>query len=571
MKIAKYFGIFGSVAAAAMFVAAGFSSQAYALGWQKLSASGCGTDSTYFNGVAIPSPTAIYVVGGGAIIGGPGIICKSTDAGNSWSELDIPTTEAMYAIDCVNSMTCFAAGGGGKILKTSTGGDSWSMVSLSDPRDFLPGPDWIPTFWGIKVVSPYGGVTAVAVGDMGNIWRTTTGGTTWGILDTPSIPAEFDTILTDVHFANTTTGFITGYDRTVMKSTDGGASWDVIESMPDDLIGSNDAVQARTPTEVRVTGNVDLLRSNDGAVSWLPRVIISSDGWLNIPFSDSFFASDSIGFAVGGAGGGIIRKSIDGGASFPNLFPGSTDPSTLSASDQEILEDISVHDSEGTLIGPSHLKNIECYSPGFCMIVGEDHTILRRDMSYPDLVPGDGWSLACSNTGPYLHIIAGMRNAGDAVARAPFQVKLQSIDADGNAIPGAEMVVDVSADVPPEEFRTVDTLSSGLSPVDMYNLFHSEGGPSLTIRMTVDSNITPERANGDVVENPEGGEANNVREQTTSCGLAAAPATGGGGQPPKKKCFKNKKGELVCKTCNFNKKKRKMECKTEVVKKKKKK
>lgn len=557
MKNAKCFGIFGSVAAAAMFVAAGFSQPAHALGWQKLAASGCGTDSTYFNGVAIPSPTAIYVVGGGPIIGGPGIICKSTDGGNSFSELDIPTTEAMYAIDCVNSMTCFAAGGGGKILKTSTGGASWSMVTLSDSRDILPGPDPNPTFGGIKVVSPYAGITVVAVGNYGNIWRTTNGGTSWGILNFPNIPEDFLTVLTDVHFANTTTGYITGYDRTLIKSTDGGANWSVIESLPDDLFGSNDAVQARTPTEVRVTGDVDLFRSNDGALSWLPRVIISSDGWLNIPFSDSFFTSDSIGFAVGGAGGGIIRKSIDGGASFPNFFPGLTDPASLSSAEQEILEDISVRDSAGTLIGPSHLKNIECYSPGFCMIVGEDHTILRRDMSYPDLVPGDGWSLACSNTGPYLHIIAGMRNLGDGVARAPFQVKLQGIDADANPIPGAEMVVDVAADFPPAEFRVVDTLSSGLSPVELYNLFHAGGGPDLTIRMTVDSNITAERPNGDVVENPEGGEANNVREQTTPCGVAAAPATGGGGpQPgPKKKCYKDKKGKLVCKKAVKKKKK----------------
>lgn len=534
MKIAKW--------AFVILVAAGFSSSAYALGWRKISAGGCGTESTFFNAVAIPSPTVIYVVGGGPILGGPGILCKSTDGGNIWTAQTIPTTSPLYAIDCVNAMTCFAAGSGGHILKTTTGGESWSMVTLTDSRDLLPGPDPSPTFWGIKVVSPYAGITVVAVGNLGNVWRTTNAGTTWGILDTPNLPAGFLTNLTEVHFADTTTGYIVGDLQTVLKSANGGVSWSVLESVPAE-VSSLSSVQARTPSEVRITGFLDITRSNNGGLSWLPPVIITSGG--AIPFSDSFFVSASIGYAVGGAGGGIIRKSVDGGASFPNFFPGITDPASLSAADQEILEDISVRDSAGTLIGPSHLRDIFCYSPGFCLIVGEDHTILRRDMSYPDLLPGDGWSLACSNTGPYLHIIAGMRNIGDGVARAPFQVKLQSIDAAGNPIPGAEMVVAVSADFPPAEFRVVDTLSSGLSPADMYNLFHAGGGPNLTIRMTLDSNITAERTNGDVVENPEGGEANNVREQTTPCGVAAAPATGGGGKP-QKKCSKNKKGKMEC-------------------------
>lgn len=520
----------------------------YAIPWQKLDVS-CGSSDTYFNSVAIPSPSAIYVVGGGPIIGGPGIICKSSDGGDNWISQTIPTTDPplyLYAIDCIDNLRCFAAGSGGHILKTFDGGAMWEMVTLTDSRDLLPGPDPMPTFWGIHVVNRYGPLHIIAVGDMGNIWRSTNSGASWSILDAPGIPARFLTNLTEVYFPRadwpgSATGYISGFDRTLLKSTNGGGSWSLVELDPaDSMVGSLSNVYALNPSKVWISGTVDIRRSDNGGDTWVPSVIISP-GPPNIPFGDNYFFDESIGFAIGGMGGGVIRKSLDGGATWPNFFPGVTRAEDLSVEDQRILEEISVHNSSGALVSSvPNLADINCNS-NFCLIVGNDKTILRRDQTRVDLVPSDGWSLACANTSRYLHIIAGVRNNGDGIARGPFQVRLESLDAAGNPISGTSRVYTMDRDVGPNEFVVLNTID--LSSADLYNLFNPSAASELRMRMTVDSNVTAERPNGDVAENPEGGEANNVRSQSTPCGVASAPATGGGGLGGEKKPKKKKEPE----------------------------
>lgn len=307
------------------------------------------------NDIAVASPTTLYVVGGGPIIGGPSVICKSEDRGENWTELPNPTEEPLYAIDCMGASICFAVGSAGKILKTNTGGATWSVFTATDTRDIFPGPDPNPTFWDVRVVP--GTSTVIAVGDLGNIWRSTNAGFSWVGLNTPNIPEDFSTILNAVHFGSSTTGMIVGLDRTALQTTNAGANWEPVV-VPEEMSPSLAGVFGLSASNFSIQDTAAFMRREGGV--WGPRVIISTDGWINIPFSDHYFVSNSVGYAIGGPGGGIIRKSIDGGASWPNFFPGVTDPATLSDDERRILEDITVLDSEGNILTLiANLKDVE--------------------------------------------------------------------------------------------------------------------------------------------------------------------------------------------------------------------
>lgn len=472
--------------------------------WQKLSLA-CGSDATYFNDVAIASSRTIYVAGGGALLGGPGIVCKSTDRGDNWVEKEIPVSTPLYAIDCFNPLTCYAAGAEGKILKTINGGDSWSEYTATDTRDILPGPDPQPTFWDIRIVPGTGGNTVVAIGEMGNVWRTTNGGFGWVGLDAPDIPAEFLVVLGSVHFSGST-GWIVGANQ-ILKSTNGGASW-VDQTAPagPDILSD---VFAITAERLWVKGSVDITRSDDGGESWGEQVIIAP-----VPFSDFAFVDENIGWAVGGAGGGIIGKTENGGIDWVHSI-GFPPP-----------EDVSVYEGETRLTSFSHLKDVDFRSANLGFSVGEDQIILRRYIpaeEVADLVPGDGWSLACANTGEYLHIIAGYRNNGPDSAVGPFVIRLESLDTAGNPIPGASRNYEIAGEIENGAFRVIDTIGGGaVSANELYALFNPSAAAEITIRMTVDA------ANN--VTEGEAGETNNVRDQSTPCGLAAGPAMEG--EPP---------------------------------------
>lgn len=69
---------------------------------------------------------------------------------------------------------------------------------------------------------------AIAVGDMGTVIRTTNGGISWN-----TISSGTSNNLTSVFFTNADTGFIVGDAGIILKTTDAGISWDSITSGTD--------------------------------------------------------------------------------------------------------------------------------------------------------------------------------------------------------------------------------------------------------------------------------------------------------------------------------------------------
>jgi photosystem II stability/assembly factor-like uncharacterized protein len=167
---------------------------------------------------ALDAQTAIIV--GGDRYSGP-IRHRTTDGGASWHELNVPITYFFYDVFFLDSETGWMVGGNGEdIVKTTDGGDTWFVQHT--PAQY--------TLSSIHFSDPNNGW---AGGYYGTLIRTTNGGATWTPQD-PQIP-EYTHVL-DVSSTSPMRGWISGYgggaqSRPFVKyTTDGGATW--IENTP---------------------------------------------------------------------------------------------------------------------------------------------------------------------------------------------------------------------------------------------------------------------------------------------------------------------------------------------------
>ncbi len=154
---------------------------------------------------------------------------ETTDGGTTWSPVTTisgPMPEGICGMSVVNDSVVYAVGrvgGPGHILKTTDAGQSWTSVAVPSPMFFL-----IDT----KFFSPD---TGIVVGCMGTtnaeryaIFHTTDGGQNW---TTVHSTANFQGICWKASFPSRMVGYVSveawqGMDSIpVLKTTDGGLSW----------------------------------------------------------------------------------------------------------------------------------------------------------------------------------------------------------------------------------------------------------------------------------------------------------------------------------------------------------
>lgn len=161
------------------------------------------------------------------------------------------------------------------------------------------------TYLGIHFINPD---TGWAVGDLGAVIKTTTGGEDlpngqagWTISET-----QTTTLLLKVHSYNGQVVIATGYDGLILRSTDGGESFVQVTSGVGsgiDLWG----VQMLNDTLGWVCGlNQTLLKTTDAGLTWHP---------VNTGLNQHYWALDFLNEQMGmiSCGGGKILKSTDGG------------------------------------------------------------------------------------------------------------------------------------------------------------------------------------------------------------------------------------------------------------------
>ena len=213
--------------------------------------------------VTFKSPTEAFVVGY------PGVLLRTKDAGATWTRIKVPTDEPLFDIDFVDDKFGWIVGRNGLVLSTKDGGMTWAKQTTTVEQ---------PLF----AVHFFDQSKGIAVGHFGTIATTEDGGNTW---KSEEFPLMRSAGIHNVFFFNADTGFFVGeypYWETELSE-------DVTE---DDI--SN------------------MFKTTDGGKTW-ERVA------TNVPKTlyDILFINDNLGYAVGKKGTLII--SHDGGETWKKL------------------------------------------------------------------------------------------------------------------------------------------------------------------------------------------------------------------------------------------------------------
>lgn len=209
-----------------------------------------------------PSPTTEYLWGThflnqdtGFVCGQYGTIFRTTNGGDTWEENDTLTYGVFKAITFVNSNKGFVVGTG-DIARTDDCGKSW----------YSQGPYVLSDYHNIFFLDEtYGWV----VGDYNTILRTQDGGDSWQLL---SHSYWSDNYYYDVKFISPDIGYISGryglYSTVgiLKKTTDGGGTW--IDIPVPDYIYSIDNIDVFGEGDIYIDGEVKMYHTITDGASW---------------------------------------------------------------------------------------------------------------------------------------------------------------------------------------------------------------------------------------------------------------------------------------------------------------
>ncbi|MBI2046999.1 hypothetical protein HYT26_02450, partial [Candidatus Pacearchaeota archaeon] len=277
-----------------------------------------------------------YAAGGAPIIGGQGIVLKTTNGGETWELQSLPTTEPLRAIKCVDAETCYAAGEGIILKKSAT--TPWTLANRSGQ-----------TLWGIEATNS---LNAVAVGNLGTRLRTTNGGLSWsGYM--PPISGTFQPTLSSIIFIDEEHGWVVGEEGVLRYTDDGGATWTNLNSS--ETLGLSDIFTLDGETIWTCGSFSHISKSTNSASSWTDYSIPPVGGCGEIEFANSTF-----GWLFGN--GGILHSS-DGGERWEMI-----------AGLERLV----------------FFRDIECFGPDLCYGVGDDGVIIRYgEAEEPEEMPNE--------------------------------------------------------------------------------------------------------------------------------------------------------------------------------------
>jgi photosystem II stability/assembly factor-like uncharacterized protein len=211
-----------------------------------------------------------------------GKIYRSTDAGVSWTLMQSGQSTSSYitAIQFVDELVGYASCyGGGKVLKSADGGQTWVSIA---PEELV----------FIRDLHFSDALTGVAVGHAGHVIRTTDGGATWNFM--PS-----NTTYNMVSLSVQGNRMVAcGWWGRVIHSTNGGLTW------TEQTIGSEHMSVSLTPSGFGLMGGIGRIhRTTNFGTNWM----LFKEGTSSSTIEKISFANENIGVA----GNGL--RSTDGG------------------------------------------------------------------------------------------------------------------------------------------------------------------------------------------------------------------------------------------------------------------
>jgi photosystem II stability/assembly factor-like uncharacterized protein len=279
------------------------------------------------------------------IVGAAGTMLRTTDGGMTWTDRSIDAGQTLYGVHFFDAMTGWVVGGdatGSSLLLTEDGGVTWErrccaggspltgLAFHSPSRGIAVGQgarlltnDGFETWMNLNVadVSPIqagftGADNITVVGFSGTSGQsysyTADGGVNWNLPDLP--PLRHAT--TAVAFADASVGWSAGDRGTILRTGDGGASWDWGSNIPRETIEDVYFVSADRGWFV---GGPGIYRTTDGGATWEQQRPPHGGGAF---LSAVWFTNSMTGFAVGGGGGmEPVSRTTDGGITWTGMTP----------------------------------------------------------------------------------------------------------------------------------------------------------------------------------------------------------------------------------------------------------
>jgi photosystem II stability/assembly factor-like uncharacterized protein len=236
----------------------------------------------------------------GWVVGINGTILHTTDGGTTWARQNTGTKMHLLGICFVDKNHGWAVGEWNTIIHTTDGGATWQRQGEKEDK-ILRNIFFVDSKEGWLV------------GERGVIRHTTDGGETWNV----QMPRAFERdsfeeelmnprpTLFGVLFTDRNNGWACGIEGTMIRTTDGGKTWEVLPLATKDTLYT---VFIKYGKGWAVGDKGTYLISDDGGSTWeMPEEVIKSKQ----PFRDIYFSSPQKGWAVGFAGS--VVHTTDGG------------------------------------------------------------------------------------------------------------------------------------------------------------------------------------------------------------------------------------------------------------------
>lgn len=224
-------------------------------------------------------------------VGNGGRVFRSVNGGATWAQF-FPSSNTLRAVQAIGTAV-WVAGDSGKVYRSTTFGETWETLSLASPSTHFTALQFLDNQVGFLI------------GSNGTILKTTDGGATWNS-KTPASLANFNAL----SFRDDQVGFVVGKNGKVQRTIDGGETWTEVNhrAWDDKEIFS---VSAKGNL-VYLTGEDGLaFKSTDGGNTWIA-LNFKTDSRSNV--TGVFIQSPDSVFFIGG--GGFIRRTTNQDASY---------------------------------------------------------------------------------------------------------------------------------------------------------------------------------------------------------------------------------------------------------------
>ncbi|MBN2011736.1 hypothetical protein JW960_20570, partial [candidate division KSB1 bacterium] len=232
---------------------------------------------------------------------------RTIDGGTNWQRIsDQSASVSLKSPTFFDPDTGYAIHNNGFLYKTTNGGTHWNKLTIGDIRET------IRNYWFHSTDS------GLAFMGSGIIQKTEDGGETWEIVG--NHPNYY---YSKIFFVDQDYGWIIATDSTILyKTENGGRDWQVIETHFD--VYRFDDIYFVTPNIgwiVTAGRNGDTIyKTTNGGIDWINQ----NDGTRYHEYEAMYFQNANIGWLACDPLYGVVKKTVDGGATWQLLKTNST-------------------------------------------------------------------------------------------------------------------------------------------------------------------------------------------------------------------------------------------------------